>query len=106
MKGLEMKALTSFLAGVWLAGGTGWAAEQQARIEVSELSCPSCPYIAADAVKSIESVEIIRGEYDQAAEKMVLLVSYDDVLTTPDAIAGAPMQYGYPGRVLALVPDS
>ncbi len=76
------------------------AAERQASIEVSELFCPSCPYIAADAVKSIESVEIIQGDYDQDAETIVFLVSYDDAITTPEAIAEAPLQYGYPGRVL------
>ena len=95
-----MKTLTSAIAALLLTGGAVWAAEQQARIEVSELFCPSCPYIAADAVKTIESVEIIEGDYDQEAETIVFLVSYDDAITTPEAIAEAPMQYGYPGRVL------
>jgi len=95
-----MKALTSAIAMLLLTGSAVWAAERQARIEVSELFCPSCPYIAADAVKAIESVEIIEGDYDQEAETIVFLVSYDDAITTPEAIAEAPMQYGYPGRLL------
>jgi len=95
-----MKTLTNAIVALFLTGGAVWAAEQQARIEVSELFCPSCPYIAADAVKTIESVKIIEGDYDQEAEKIVFLVSYDDAITTAQAIAEAPMQYGYPGRVL------
>ena len=95
-----MKTLTSAVAALLLTGSAVWAAEQQARIEVSELFCPSCPYIAADAVKTIESVEIIDGDYDQEAETIVFLVSYNDAITTAQAIAKAPMQYGYPGRVL------
>jgi len=95
-----MKTLTSAITALLLTGSAALAAEQQARIEVSELFCPSCPYIAADAVRSIESVEIIEGDYDQEAEKIVFLLSYDDAITTPEAIAEAPMQYGYPGRVL------
>jgi len=95
-----MKILTNAIAALLLTGGAVGAAEQQARIEVSELFCPSCPYIAADAVKTIESVEIIEGDYDQEAETIVFLVSYDDAITTAQAIAEAPMQYGYPGRVL------
>lgn len=87
---------------VIIAGATAaWSAQQQTRIEVSELYCPSCPYIAANAVKEIESVEIVEADYDQEAEKVVFLISYDDALTNPDAIAEAPMKYGYPGRVLA-----
>lgn len=95
-----MKALTGASAALLLAGSAVWAAERQASIEVSELFCPSCPYIAAEAVKSIESVQIIEGDYDEEAETIVFLVSYDDALTTPEAIAAAPMRYGYPGRVL------
>lgn len=94
-----MRYLTLSLLGLFIAS-LAQAAERQASIEVSELFCPSCPYIAADAVKSIESVEIIQGDYDQDAETIVFLVSYDDAITTPEAIAEAPMQYGYPGRVL------
>lgn len=94
-----MRYVTLSLLGLLAATGAQ-AAERQASIEVSELFCPSCPYIAADAVKSIDSVEIIQGDYDQAAEKIVFLVRYDDAVTTPEAIAAAPMQYGYPGRVL------
>lgn len=94
-----MRYLTLSLLGLF-AATVAQAAERQASIEVSELFCPSCPYIAANAVESIDSVEIIQGDYDQAAETIVFLVSYDDAITTPEAIAEAPMQYGYPGRVL------
>jgi len=94
-----MRYLTLSLLGFLVATGAQ-AAERQASIEVSELSCPTCPYIAADAVKSIDSVKILQGDYDQAAEKIVFLVSYDDTITTPETIARASMQYGYPGPVL------
>ncbi len=89
-----------------LLATTATAAERQAKIEVSELFCPSCPYIAAKAVKSVESVEILKGDYDQAAQKAVFLVSYDDEVTSAEDIAEAPMEYGYPGRVLDPAPAS
>ena len=95
-----MKRLFTSLAAGLLLAGAAQAAEQQTRIEVSELFCPSCPYIAADAVKKVESVQIVEADYDQEAETIVFLVSYDDAVTTPEAIAAAPMNYGYPGRVL------
>lgn len=95
-----MKNILAAISVGLLTTGAAFAAERQASIEVSGLTCPSCPYIAAEAVKSIESVQILKSDYDEAAEKIVFLVAYDDATTTPDAIAAAPMQYGYPGQVL------
>lgn len=100
-----MRYLTILLLGLF-AAGIAQADERQVSIEVSKLTCPSCPYIAAEAVKSVDSVEIIQGDYDQGAETIVFLVSYDDAVTTPEAIANAPMEYGYPGRVLGDATDS
>lgn len=82
------------------------AAEQRVRIEVSGLTCPSCPYIAATALRSVESVDIVAADYDAAVEAAVFLLSYDDAVTTPTAIADAATEYGYPGRVLDAAPKS
>jgi mercuric ion binding protein len=79
---------------------TAFAAEQQTKIEVSGLTCPSCPYIAADAISSIDSVQIVNGSYDATAQTAIFVVSYDDAVTTPKAIADASGEYGYPGVVL------
>ncbi len=101
----KMERLAMTLAAIMLAA-PAMSAERQARIEVSELYCPSCPYIAADAVKSVDSVAIMQADYDQAAQKIVFLISYDDAATTPQEIAEAPQRYGYPGRVLDDKPQS
>lgn len=100
-----MKRTAMSLAAL-LAATAVQAAEQQVRIEVTGLSCPSCPYIAASALRSVESVDILEADYDEAAQSAVYLLSYDDAVTTPDAIAGAPMEFGYPGRVLDAAPKS
>lgn len=91
--------LTTVFAGL-LSTTAVFAAEQQAKIEVSGLTCPSCPYIAAEAISSIDSVQIVDGAYDEAAQIATFVVSYDDAVTTPKAIADASDEYGYPGRVL------
>lgn len=100
-----MKQLALSLAAVLIAGAAN-AAGQQVRIEVSGLSCPSCPYIAATALESVDSVEILEADYDASAQMAVYILSYDDAVTTPEAIADATMEYGYPGRVLGTVPES
>ncbi len=95
-----MKVFTAAVVAALMTAGAASAAERQAKIEVSGLTCPSCPYIAAEAVKSVESVKIVTGDYDEAAQTIVFDVTYDDAVTTPETIAEASMDYGYPGRVL------
>lgn len=103
---MQRAAMTVFALLLATAASIASAAERKARIEVSELFCPSCPYIAAKAVKSIESVEILKGDYDQDAQKIVFVVTYDDAVTSAEDIAEAPMEFGYPGRVLDAAPAS
>ena len=100
-----MKRLAITLA-VFLAVSVANAAEQQVRIEVGELSCPSCPYIAASALESVDSVEILEVDYDASAQMAVYTLSYDDAVTTAEAIADTTMEYGYPSRVLGAIPES
>jgi periplasmic mercuric ion binding protein len=101
-----MKYLSTAALALVLSVGFAQAAEQQAKIQVSGLTCPSCPYIAAQAVESIESVKILDGDYDAQAQYVLFTVSYDDALTTPAEIAAASEDYGYPGRVLESVSGS
>lgn len=100
-----MKSPALSLFAVFLATAAQ-AAERQARIEVTELFCPSCPYIAAQAIREVESADIVEASYDAAAQMAVFLVSYDDAVTNANAIAAAPAEYGYPGRVLEDAPQS
>ncbi len=98
MKRISALLLAGLLATAAATAAT--AAERQVKIEVTGLTCPSCPYIAAQAIEKITSTKIIAGTYDQAGEKAVFIVSYDDAVTNAKAIAAAPDEYGYPGRVL------
>lgn len=83
-----------------LAAGAAQAEERRALIEVAGLYCASCPYIAAQALQSVESVRIAGGIYDPQAQMARFVVIYDDALTTPRDLAAIPTQYGYPARVL------
>jgi len=95
-----MKYLLSIVVAGLLPTTAALAAEQQTQIKVSGLPCPSCPYIAAQAITSVDSVEIVKGTYDEAAQTAIFVINYDDAITTPKAIADAPDEYGYPGVVL------
>jgi len=83
-----------------LSAGATHAAEQQARIEVSGLWCPSCSFIAGEALKKPASVEIVEYVVADDGETAIYVVSYDDAVTNPDEIAAQPLEYGYPAKVL------
>jgi len=101
-----MKYLSAAALVLVLSTSVALAAEQQAKIQVSGLTCPSCPYIAAQAIESVESVKILDGEYFGQEQYALYTVSYDDTVTTPEEIAAAPEDYGYPGKVLESVSES
>jgi len=76
------------------------AGERIATIEVTGLSCPSCPYIAAQAVMAIPSAEIVDGFYDAEQQLAHFVIRYDDEITTLTALIGATDEYGYPSSLV------
>jgi periplasmic mercuric ion binding protein len=76
------------------------AAEQQAKIAVSELSCPSCVYIVSSAIKQVPSTEIVDFTEGENWWEGTFLVSYDDASATPKMIVEAILGYGYPASVV------
>lgn len=83
-----------------LAATTSWAAEQVITVEVSGLTCPSCPYIAADAIKAVESAEILNVDFNSGDESARYTVRFDDAVTTAQAVATASDSYGYSGAIV------
>ena len=75
-------------------------AEQKARIEVGELSCPSCVYIASNAMKQVPTVKISEFREGENWWEGTFYVTYDDTSATPQMIAEAVMGYGYPASVV------
>jgi len=76
------------------------AQTQRASIEVSELSCPSCYYIAAQAMVSVAGVEIeafLEGEEFGFA---TYTITYDDATTSAEQVVDAVLGYGYPARIV------
>ena len=75
------------------------AAEAEARLHVSGLTCPSCSYIVATALKKVETVEIMEFTEGEA-EDGVYVLTYDDTATEPEALIQAVTGVGY-GAALA-----
>jgi len=93
----------AILATSLMLSGVAQAAPKTVTIEVNGLYCASCPYIAAQAITAVKSTEITDGYYDAGQQMAQYVVTYDDAVTTPDAIAAAPAEYGYDGKIIAKI---
>ncbi|WP_448328202.1 heavy-metal-associated domain-containing protein [Sulfitobacter sp. M13] len=94
-----MKLLISTTALILSAGGA-MAAEATTRVDVEGLTCPSCSYIVATAMKRVKSVEILEF-IEGDAENGLYVLRYDDVLTDPEAIVAAVTGVGYGASLAA-----
>ncbi|MFG6531144.1 MULTISPECIES: heavy-metal-associated domain-containing protein [unclassified Sulfitobacter] len=84
---------------LWISPTAIFAAEAETRLHVTGLTCPSCSYIVATALKRVETVEIaefLEGE----AEDGVYVLHYDDAVTGPARLIAAVTGVGY-GATLA-----
>lgn len=83
-----------------LTSGAAFAEQQEARIQVSGLFCPSCSYIAAQSLEQASSVEIVGYRPTGIEGSAIYIVSYDDTATTLAEIVAMPVSFGY-GAALA-----
>lgn len=84
-----------------LASGAAFADPQEARIEVSGLFCPSCSYIAGQALEQAASVEVIEQIPGETGGSAVYVVSFDDAATTLAEIVAKPVSYGYDAELVS-----
>ena len=87
------------------SAGIAAAAEQEARIEVSGLFCPSCSYIAGEALERAASVEVVDRIPSDDGETAIYVVTYDDTQTTIDQIVTQPVSFGYEAQLVATPSD-
>lgn len=91
-------------AALVLPAAASLADEATTRLHVTGLTCPSCSYIVATALKRIETVEI--AEFVEGTnEDGIYVLRFDDEVTAPEAIVDAVLDVGY-GAELAPEPES
>lgn len=90
------KMLSLFvLVGVFVAGGAAWAAQQTATFAVEKMYCALCPVTVTKAIERVDGVSAVEVDFDRKEA----VVTYDDEVTNPDAIAAASTNAGYPAHV-------
>lgn len=86
---------TVILAGTLLTATSVFAGEQTVTLEVSGMTCASCPYIVKQTLAAVEGVTAVDVSF---AEKSAV-VTYDDSKTEVVALTAATGDMGFPSTV-------
>ncbi|OZB17771.1 MAG: periplasmic mercury ion-binding protein [Rhodobacterales bacterium 34-62-10] len=96
-----MKSLHLALAVVGtLAAFPASAAEQRIAVGVSELSCPTCSFTVAAAMRDVPTVDIVEFTEGEEYGTGIFVVTYDDEAADPGMIVEAIRATGYPAEIV------
>lgn len=76
------------------------AEEQRINVGVGELTCPTCSFTVAAAMRGVSSVEIIDFQEGSEFGKGTYVVAFDDQVANPEMIVDAILATGYPAELL------
>ena len=80
----------------WLSMST-WAASQKVTLSVPDMTCSACPITVKPALSKVEGVSQVSVSYpDREA-----VVTFDDALTSIEALTEATSDAGYPSTPTA-----
>ena len=96
-----MKHLSLALATLGiLAAMPASAEEQRINVGVAELTCPTCSFTVAAAMRGVPTVEIVDFQEGEEFGTGTYVVAFDDQAANPDIIIEAVLANGYPAEVL------
>ena len=96
-----MKHLSLALATLGiLAAMPASAEEQRINVGVTELTCPTCSFTVAAAMRGVPTVEIVDFQEGEEFGTGTYVVAFDDQAANPDMIIEAVLANGYPAEVL------
>lgn len=79
-----------------LSSFSAFAEEQTVKLSVPGMHCASCPYMVEQAVTMVEGVKSVEATMEDRSAT----VTYDDTVTTVEAIRGATAAIGYDSTVV------
>ncbi len=88
-----MKMILTMTA-FFLTATTAFAGEATTSLDVTGLTCPSCSFIVATALKRVETVEIVNFT-EGASEDGTYVLRFNDAVTNPEALIAAITGVGY-----------
>ncbi|GAB5464155.1 mercury resistance system periplasmic binding protein MerP [Hoeflea alexandrii] len=92
MKKLIPAIVSAMLA---TASSVAIAAEQTIKLSVPDMTCVSCPYMVKQAISAIDGIKAVEATMaDRSAT-----VTFDDTITSVEAIQQATANIGYPSSL-------
>ncbi|MBO6827355.1 mercury resistance system periplasmic binding protein MerP [Sneathiella aquimaris] len=73
-----------------------FAAEQKVTLEVSGMTCASCPYIVKNTLASVDGVKNVNVSF----KKKQAVVTFDDQETQTTTLTKATASAGFPSKVM------
>lgn len=97
-------AMMLALAGVFAAGSAAFSpmsvraaeAQRQTSFSIKNMTCALCPVTVRAAMQNVKGVNSVKIDFEAKTATVV----YDPAVTTPDAIAAASTDAGYPGSAI------
>ena len=91
---MTRKVLALLLIGVFASVAPAFAADATVTFAVERMTCNLCPITVRKAMEGVEGVVDAKVDYENASAT----VTFDDTRTTPEAIAKASSEIGYPAK--------
>lgn len=79
-----------------LASSVTFAAERTVTLTVDKMTCASCPIIVKQALSRVSGVKHANVSFDDKSAT----VTFDDAVTTLDALTKATGDVGFPSRLV------
>ena len=74
------------------ASSVAIAAEQTLKLSVPDMTCASCPYMVKQAISAVDGIKAVEATMEDRSAT----VTYDDTVTSIEAIQQATANIGYP----------
>ncbi len=74
------------------ASSVAIAAEQTIKLSVPDMTCASCPYMVKQAISAVDGIKAVEATMEDRSAT----VTYDDTVTSIEAIQQATANIGYP----------
>lgn len=90
------KLIPSFLLLVMVSDASpAMAAEQTIKLSVPGMSCVSCPYMVEKAISAVDGIKTVEATIEDRSAT----VTFEDTLTSLEAIQQATANIGYPSSL-------
>lgn len=88
--------VSAAVAAALLGAPAAIAGEKTIRLSVPGMECASCPYILRQAILAIDGVSAVKTSPEDRSAS----VTFDDAVTSPEAISRATADFGYSSTVV------